>query len=80
MASTGENRPIAVWEPGRDAPIAGFDNVPGFDGKRDPFERDNPNLALDKRLFLVPDARVLVVLPPAADKLHVYKIEPPKGK
>jgi hypothetical protein len=66
---------VDLWESGKNAPIASFDNLPGFDGKRDPFERDNPNLAIDKRLLLVPDARILVVLPPAADKLHVYKVE-----
>ena len=66
---------VDLWESGKNAPIASFDSLPGFDGKRDPFERDNPNLAIDKRLLLVPDARILVVLPPAADKLHVYKVE-----
>ncbi|HKB00746.1 MAG TPA: hypothetical protein VKD90_00940, partial [Gemmataceae bacterium] len=59
------------------------DGLPGFDGKRDPFERDNP-LPLDKRLFLVPEAGILVVVPPTADRLHVYKLaatqgEPKKG-
>jgi hypothetical protein len=66
---------VSVWEAGKDAPIAEFDDLPGFDGKRDPFERDNPTLALDRRLFLVPEAKVLVVVPPAANKLHVYRLE-----
>jgi hypothetical protein len=69
---------IAVWETGRAAPVATFDGLPGFDARRDPFERDNP-LVPDKRLFLVPDAGILVVVPPTADKLHVYKLDPAKG-
>jgi hypothetical protein len=70
---------VAVWEPGKDAPSVKFDGLPGFDGKRDPFERDNP-LALDKQLFLVPEAGILVVVPPTADRLHVYKLAPTKGE
>jgi hypothetical protein len=69
---------ISIWEAGKDEPLKTFDDLPGFDGKRDPFERDNPNLALDRRLFLVPDAKLLVVVPPAANKLHVYRVEPAK--
>ena len=71
----GGAKKVDLWEAGKEAPIASFNNLPGLDGKRDPFERDNLNLAVDKRLLLVPDARILVVLPPAADKLHVYKVE-----
>ena len=66
---------MTVWKKGKDAPLAQFDDLPGFDGKRDPFERDNPTLALDHRLFLVPDAKILIVVPPAANKLHVYRVE-----
>ncbi|MBO0699777.1 MAG: hypothetical protein J2P46_15375, partial [Zavarzinella sp.] len=76
-APAGAKR-VTVWEPGRAAPTATFDGLPGFDGKHDPFERDNP-LALDKRLFLVPEAGILVVVPPAADKLHVYKLDAGKA-
>jgi hypothetical protein len=69
---------VTVWETGKESPLAEFDDLPGFDGKRDPFERDNPTLALDRRLFLVPEAKVLVVVPPAANKLHVYRLDAPK--
>ena len=65
---------MAVFGSANDKPLATFDDLPGFDGKRDPFERNNPNLALDQRLFWVPDAGVLIVVPPAADRLHVYRV------
>ena len=67
-------RPVSVWGTATDKALATFDDLPGFDGKTDPFERDNPNLALDKRLFWIPAARVLIVVPPAADRLHVYQV------
>jgi hypothetical protein len=66
---------ISIWEPGKDTPLASFDNLPGFDGKMDPFERANPNLGIDRKLMLVPDAKILIVIPPAANKLHVYKVD-----
>lgn len=66
---------VNVWQMGQDTPIAELADLPGFDGKRDPFERDNPTLALDRKLFLVPEAKILLVIPPAANKLHVYRIE-----
>lgn len=69
---------VTVWEAGKDAPLAEFADVPGFDGKRDPFERDNPSLALDRRLYLVPEAKILVAVPPAANKLHVFRVGPAK--
>ncbi|HJZ94788.1 MAG TPA: hypothetical protein VKE40_28235, partial [Gemmataceae bacterium] len=72
-AAPGAKR-VTVWEADPDRPVARFDDLPGFDGRRDPFERDNPALSPDKRLFLIARANVLVVVPPAADKLHVYKI------
>jgi hypothetical protein len=71
---SGAGQRVSLWEAGRNQPVKTFDGLPGFDGKRDPFERDNPSLTLDKRLFWVPDAGTLVVVPPAADKLHVYKV------
>ena len=74
----GEKQQAAVWGSDKEKPINTFDDLPGFDGKRDPFERDNPNLALDRRLFFVPDAKILVVVPPAANKLFVYRLEPMK--
>jgi hypothetical protein len=67
-------RSVAVIGSATDKPLASFDNVPGFDGTYDPFERNNPNLALDQRLFWVPDAGVLIVVPPAADRVHVYRV------
>ena len=67
-------RTVAVWGSAADKPLATFDDLPGFNGQRDPFQRDNPNLALDHRLFWVPSARVLIVVPPAADRLHVYAV------
>jgi hypothetical protein len=75
--ATGK-RSILIWGAAADKPLASFDNVPGFNGVRDPFERDNPNLALDHRLFWVPDAGVLIVVAPAADRLHVYPVGPGK--
>jgi len=69
----GGAKRVEAWEPGRDTPVASFEDLPGF-GKRDPFERDISTLTLDKRLFWIPDARILVVVPPAADKLHVYQV------
>lgn len=74
VPGAGGQRSVSVWGAAADRPLLTFDNLPGFDGKRDPFERDNPNLALDQRLFWVPDARVLIVVPPAAGKLHVYQV------
>jgi hypothetical protein len=68
-------RSIAVFGLAADKPLATFDNLPGFDGMRDPFERDNPNLALDHKLFWVPSAGVLIVIPPAADKVHAYAVK-----
>jgi hypothetical protein len=70
----GGKRQLAVWGPAIDKPMGVFDELPGFEGRKDPFLRENPNLSLDKRLFWVPDARVLVLVPPTADKLHVYRI------
>jgi hypothetical protein len=70
----GERRQLAVWGAAIDKPMGVFDDLPGFDGKKDPFLRENINLSLDKRLFWVPDARVLVLVPPTADKLHVYRV------
>jgi hypothetical protein len=67
-------RTVRVWGPAADKPLATFDDLPGFNGQRDPFQRDNPNLALDHRLFWVPPARVLILVPPAADRLHVYAV------
>jgi hypothetical protein len=68
-------RSVAVFGSAADKPLATFDgNLPGFDGTYDPFERDNRNLALDQRLFWVPDAGVLIVIPPAADRVHVYRV------
>jgi hypothetical protein len=72
--ATGK-RTVSVFGSAADKPLATFDDVPGFDGKHDPFERDNPNLALDHRLFWVPDAGVLIVVPPTADKLHVFAMK-----
>jgi hypothetical protein len=68
-------RSVAVFGSAADKPLSTFDgNLPGFDGTYDPFERNNPNLALDQRLFWVPDAGVLIVVPPAADRVHVYRV------
>jgi hypothetical protein len=68
-------RSVAVFGSAADKPLATFDgNLPGFDGTYDPFERNNPNLSLDQRLFWVSDAGVLIVIPPAADRVHVYRI------
>jgi hypothetical protein len=73
--STGK-RSVLVFGPTPDKPLATFDgNLPGFDGTYDPFERNNPNLSLDQRLFWVPDAGVLIVIPPAADRVHVYQVK-----
>jgi hypothetical protein len=74
-APAAGKRTISVFGSATDKPLATFDDVPGFDGKHDPFERDNPNLALDHRLFWVPDAGVLIVVPPMADRLHVYAVK-----
>ncbi|HVK10288.1 MAG TPA: hypothetical protein VM597_16090, partial [Gemmataceae bacterium] len=68
---------VAVWR-GGEQPAATFTTLPGFDGNKDPFERDNPTLALDKRLFLVPEANVLVVVPPAGDRFVLYPLTPAK--
>jgi hypothetical protein len=76
---TGARR-VSVWETGRDTPVAKFDGLPGFDGMRDAFVRDVAPLALDKRLFLVPEAGILVVVPPTADKLHVYRLDAARGE
>jgi hypothetical protein len=75
----GGAKRVEAWEAGRDMPVATFEDLPGF-GKRDPFERDISTLTLDKRLFWIPDARILVVIPPAADKLHVYQVAPAAKK
>jgi cell division septation protein DedD len=72
--AVGSKQEVTVSLPGSTKSET-FADLPGFDGKRDPFERDNPNLTLDKRLFLVPDAKVLVVIPPAAKMLHVYGVK-----
>ena len=68
-------RIIRIWEMGKDTAIQEFDDLPGFNGKRDPFERDTPSLALDRKFFLMPEAKVMIVLPPVANKLHVYRID-----
>lgn len=73
----GGAKSVAVWM-GEDDPRGVYTTLPGFDGKKDPFERDIPTLALDKRLFLVPDAKALVVVPPAADRFLVYPNVPLK--
>lgn len=70
----GGKQTVAVWGAG-DKPLATFDSLPGFTGERNPFERDNPNLALDHRLFWVPDAGVLIAVAPTGDKLHVYPVK-----
>ena len=57
-------------------PAIVFDDLPGFDGRRDPFDRDTAGLPFDKRLFYIPAAKILVVVPTTADKLHVYKVGP----
>ncbi|HKA05633.1 MAG TPA: hypothetical protein VKD71_00155 [Gemmataceae bacterium] len=75
----GGAKRVEAWESGRDTPVTSFEDLPGF-GKRDPFERDISTLTLDKRLFWIPDARILVVIPPAADKLHIYQVAPAAKK
>lgn len=74
----GGKQQVAVWGPDKEKPLFQSDELPGFDGKRDPFERDNPNLALDRRLFFIPDAKILVVVPPAANKLLIYRLDTTK--
>jgi hypothetical protein len=74
LPATGK-RSVAVWGPATDKPLATFGDLPGFNGQSDPFERGNPNLTLDQRLFWVPSAGVLIVVPPTADKLHVYQVK-----
>ena len=75
------SRGVGVNSTGRcSKPVTKFDGLPGFDGGRDAFERNVAPLALDRRLFLVPEAGILVVVPPAADKLHVYKLHVGKGE
>jgi hypothetical protein len=68
-------RTVAVWGTATDKPLFSRDDLPGFDGKKDPFERNNPNLTIDQRLFWIPDAGVLIVVPPAADRVHGYQVK-----
>jgi hypothetical protein len=54
--------------------LATYENLPSYDGKRDTFERDAHPLTLDQRITYIPDAKVIVVIPPAGNKLHVFKV------
>lgn len=75
-SKTGQRKISVVIQGGR--VLATLDNLPSYDGKRDPFERDAHPLTLDQRLTFIPDARVIVVIPPAGNKLHVVKVPQPK--
>jgi hypothetical protein len=68
-------RKVSVIPDGMAPALATFENLPSYDGKRDTFERDATALTLDQRIIYVPDAKIIVVVPPAANKLHVFKVE-----
>jgi WD40 repeat protein len=66
---------ISVFQGNDDKPTDAFDTLPGFDGRKDPFERDQAIRFWDKRLFLIPSAKILVGIPPQADRLRVVKLK-----
>ena len=66
---------ITVREDGKPDALAVFDNIPGFDGKKDPFQREINQMATDRRLWLIPEAKVLVTIPPSANKLQFFPVK-----
>lgn len=58
---------IAVRE--GDKVVKEWSDLPGFDGKKDPFERESTTISIDKRLIYIPEAKVLAVVPSAANKI-----------
>jgi len=68
---------LTVREEGKPDPLAVFDAIPGFDGKKDPFQREINQMTTDRRVWLIPEAKVLVTIPPSANKLQFF---PVKGK
>jgi hypothetical protein len=68
-----ERLPVAVHMLGDARPLITLPSLEGLD-RPDIFNR-NASLPLDKRLFLVPDARLLVTIPLTADKLYLHRFD-----
>ena len=65
---------IVIREEGKAEPIASFDAIPGYDGKKDPFQREINQMPTDRRVWLIPEAKVLITVPPTANKLLFFPI------
>lgn len=72
----GEDRisKISVLSKSKQSQIASFENIPGFDGKKDPFQREVNQMPVDRRLWLIPESKVLITIPPSGDKLQFFPI------
>jgi hypothetical protein len=64
---------------GPSGPYARYPDVPGYDGVKRPFEKVSDDLAKDRRIVLIEEAKLLVVVPPTADKLHLFRLEAGRG-
>jgi len=71
MQPPGKDGPVTVHRPDRAEPVATV-MEPAFAVPRDGVTRGG--LPYDKRVFLIPDARLLVVIPTSADRLILHRL------
>jgi predicted Zn finger-like uncharacterized protein len=73
----GDAKPIdlAVHPAGDTRLLVTLSNVDGLDLSLDPFGRSRSGLSLDKRLFLLPAAKLIVTLPASGDKLYLQRLD-----
>jgi predicted Zn-dependent protease with MMP-like domain len=69
---------VAVYMTGDARPLVTLSDIDGLAAPArggDPFDRARSSLPVDKRLFLVPMAKLLVTIPATADKLHLQRFD-----
>jgi hypothetical protein len=69
-----ERQGLGLYLAGDARPIVALPSVKELDREPDVWGRSR--LTLDRRLFLIPEARLLVVLPPGEDRLMLHRFDP----
>ena len=76
VANPTGNASVSVHLTGDSRTLVTLTDVDGLSGPGGPPGGGNRGtLGLDKRLFLIPQAQLIVTLPPAGDKLHLYRFD-----
>jgi WD40 repeat protein len=66
---------VAVHLAGDARPLVTLKDLAGLEMAADPFGRQRESLPLDKRLFLIPQGKLVVTIPDTGDKLYLQRFD-----